>query len=685
MSDTLIIDENADNGKKPQEPRQEQQSTRSRDLDRDEDVRNERRNRNDRDGRSSDYDDDRRERRGERRAWNMGSLARHANRPQLSGVSDKALGILIETFKDAKAFDNPNIDEEIQQSRFQVLPFTGNGSNRSQPSLLVCLPMKKRDVCLVYILVIEQPGVATTRTQVSRGESFDALVLPEHRLTDKYIGGVQAQAKGLGCNRVVCIGSQVILSSVISDVADKENTIAVARIFDNAINALCGYRQNLVDAVTGNRKSEYRLTPDTVEKGDRLECTIEYNQPFGQDTSGIPIRSDALLTVYYSERSEEEDDEDLYNRIPLVESRLSLDLFIEDDERDRERARLSRRSRSRRRDDDEVEAIMQPVININSIASVDNYPYSLELVALALGNIALLSNDYRFTNMFRPRKTIGGRFKPVFNIGDLAWLLPDLDDDQRQQIQDMMTPNIDDQDYAAFVDEAVKPEPAFGMLIPSASENSWALSIFEKIANADGSLQRQEVDDLVTKLYDAFDTVTDGEFRPAYRELNDGKMPKPVNAVGTRGLIGTWTDPDTNQLRPLSEWNVPAYLSRTGGKDIDRVRDFQLTFEPNRHTVDYNLADRYGMLTKIAPEVRVVQTAEQLVFQRHLLAALASALDTARMSSHIAAGDTLTGRRSVGNRAFRDAATSDAGISRRSNRRERDSRVNHRFLGGNDY
>lgn len=661
MSDELQFnDAEENNGKKDEGQRREE--SRGDRSERDE-RREDREDRGSRGGKDKEP----------RRSFNMASLGRAMSRPQFAGVSDAVLAQLIDTFKAAKTFENPNVPSDIQQSRFQVLPFTGRKGSRALPSLLVCLPMPKLagGVTLVYTLCIEQPGQQVTRNSTSRGENFEALVLPEDRMNEAYLAGIREEAAGLGCARVVLVNSQVILAELIADVSDKDNNRIIAQIFDNAIDALCGYRQEIIDSMNPNNPSGFALSPQLVDKGDRLEAVIEYNQPFGHDTSGLPIRTDALVTSHYSQRTDDDED-DLYERTPLVEARCSLDMFIQDDDSDRDRNRLGRRRQRRERDDDRDDQPMQAVININSISPVDGFPNSLGLVGLALGSVALLSNDYRYTNMVRPRKSIGGKLKPVFNLADLA-LLKDLDDDVRRDAMDMVSNNMSDDDFADFVDAMIRPDVAFGMITPSSGQNAAVLSIFEKIATSDN---KNLVDTLCKKLFDAWDVLTDNNFRAEYRDLNNGSLPCPVATSGSRVLIGTWADPDTSTLRPLSEWNVPAVLSRAGSKDLDIVRDFQYTFEDNRHTVDFNLSERYHILKKFAPDVRVVQTAEQLVFHKTLLPALARALDEAGMSPYIGSGDTLSGRRSVGNSLFSNSATSDAGVNRRRTGRgsDRDDR-----------
>lgn len=664
-NDDLIIDDSADaprQSQQTQKPREESVERETRGSDRDYDERDEdRRNRRGGGGRGG--------RNEERRAWNMGSLGRAINLPKLSGVSDAALAALIEDFKKSKAFDNPNVHPEIQQSRFQVLPYTGRKATRNLPSLLVALPLPDlaKGVVLVYTLVIEQPGAQATRSATSRGETYDALVLAEDRMNENFLQGIRDEAAGLGRGKVILVGSQVILSDVITNLVDQDNTRASAAIFDNAIAALCGYRQTLRTSMNLPDAEEFKLCPEAVEPGDRLEVSLEYNQPYGVDCSGMPIRSDALVTTFYSERTDDDED-DLFDRTPMVEARVSFDMFIQDDGEDRNRSRLNRRRRSRRRDEDEDTAFMQGVLNINSIASVEGYPYSLGLVGLAIAGVALLTNDGRHTNMLRPKKSIGGRLKPVFDPSDLLRLADFEEEVDRREAMELITANMEDDDFADFVDEVCKSEVSVGMVVSDSSPNAWALSIFSRIALEKDS---KIVDYLVTQLFDEWDLLTGNRFRAVYRDLCGGKLLIPVESAGTRVLIGTWEDPETNVKRPASEWNVPAYLTRVGGKDLDAVRDFQYTFEDTRHSVDYNIAERYAMLKKVAPGLHISQTAEQLVFNKHLPRALSLALEEARLAPYVASGDTLAGRRSVGNRLFSSQATSDAGTSRRSNSRSR--------------
>lgn len=672
MSDELKFADGTDDAPRRQESRSETRNDRS---DRDD-------RRDDRDDRD-DRRNDRKDREETGRNWNMGSLARASGRPRLGGVSDAALAAMIESFNQAKQFDSPSIQPEIQRSRFKVLPFTGSAAGSSLPSLLVCLPIKAPkfgEGVLVYTMVIEQPGAINLRPQTSRGESFDALLLAEDRLTDKYIKAIKEEVEGLGQGRAVIIGSQVILASIVGELTDKDTgSQAIAKIYDNAIDALCGYRQNIIDTVAGNRDSQFRLNPKAIDRGDRLEASFDYSGLPGQDSSGLPIRTDGLATIYYSAQSDDEDN--VFNRIPMVQVRVSLDLFLDDNDRDSSRTRLGRRRRGRD-DRDENPAFMQPVININAISSVEDYPYSLELIQLGLGGgAALFSSDLRWYNMLRPRNNLGGRLKPVFKLADLA-LLADLDPDVRDEIMERVSPNMDEGDFADFVDDIVKPDVAYGMVIPTSSERSWALNIFVRIATSKDSV---EVDELCARLFDSADVLTGNRFREEYRRLNDGAMPIPVSSNGCRQLIGTWVDPDTSVLRDLREWNVPAVASKVGAKNPEAVRDFQYTFEDNRHSPEYSLAERYNMINKWAPGVRPVATAEQLVLRTTYLKALAIALDKARMSPVVSSGDAVTGRRTVGNSLFSDNASSDLGVSRRrGGDRDGRGRSGGGLFGGSD-
>jgi len=324
-------------------------------------------------------------------------------------------------------------------------------------------------------------------------------------------------------------------------------------------------------------------------------------------------------------------------------------------------------------------------MNVNSIAPVGNFPFSLELAQLLLAQIAVQSNDHRWSAPLRPRSAIGapngGTMATTSHIENLMLLHPN---PSLAKVYDDVSQNMTDDELLDYLDITVLPELTFGMTIPSSGEKSWVLSIFERIAT---SKDRDEVRRLTDVLFDSADVLTDGRFRRVYKDLTNGDVNRPpVESMRTRTFIGTWND-DKGNVRDLREWNVPSVLTSYGEKQAQRAADYQYTFEDEYHGLGYNLYERHRMLTQIVPGVRVVDTAEILAFEPCYIEALSIALDEANMSSYQTAGDGINARRHAGNSRYSSLATSNVGVSRRrgSERGEsRDGRGRGLF-GGTDY
>ena len=629
--------------------------------------------RNDRsdDARRNDRDDNDRSRRNDRkrddedggtRAFTIADIGRTLNvRPTSGGLSDAALSALMTAFEKNKAFDKPNLPEAIKRDRFKVIPLDGSMAKSSLNSLLVTLPviLGEKNLTLVYVLTIEPQGGHSTRSQVDRGTTYDALVLPEDQLATKpYKRAIADQVASVSKNAtVVVIGSQVLLNSVIAKLNKEENTTIVDRIFDNALDALCGYRENLVDSAGGSRNTQFRISPAMIGRSGRLETNWNYSGQPGEDSSGQPIRSDVMGALFYSEASNEDDN--VYDRTPMGELRAGVDLFLADNREQTSGPSFSRRRKSQ----EEGEPFIQAVLNITSIAPAANFPFSLELALLLLAQANMQSNDYRWAAQLRPKTAIAapdgtGVMAVTSNINCLHLLNPNRD---FAKVFDDVSPNMDDQDLSDYLAFTVFPKLAIGMMIPSSGEKSWVLSIFESIATTrDTDVARRHT----KTLFDAADVLSGNRFSRAYKDLGGGIDVAPVRSMGTRQLIGTWTDTKGN-LRDLREWNVQSLLTEIGEKNLDLVTDYQYTYENDRNSVDFCLAERLALLQKVVPGVRVTGTAAMLGFEPNFLEALSRSLDAADMSSYMAAEGGLNTRRHVGGSSWGAIATSDIGVSRR--------------------
>lgn len=591
-------------------------------------------------------------------SWTLADLARAQGRPTTGGISDAALKSMLDAFEGAKGFDKAGVPEEIKRSRFRAIPLDSTTGRTPSTSLLIALPTRVNDqsFILVYVLLIQQPGGVQFRTMNERNESYDALIVPRDVMTERYIGVIKDQVSSLQAgSNILIVGSQVITSAVVSRLNDKDAEAIMTPVYDNALDAICGYRENIVDHITGNRADGARINPDMVARTDRLEVSFDYNAAPGLDTSGLPIRTDVLTALYYSQLSPDEDN--MYSRVLLGTVRAGLDMYAVDDGIDRSRKSFGQGRRRRGSREDEPEAFYAPIFNITGIQAAPGLPFTLEMAQFLIAQTALQSNEYRWANVLRPRNVIGGGLKAISQLSHLHLLNPDA---EKQGIIEDISQNMSDDDLFDFLDVTVKPDIIYGLIVPSSGEKAWALSIYEGIALSDP----RRAAEMAKQLFASADVLTGNRFTRIYRELNGGDTPLPVSSAGTKALIGTWTDEDGN-VRDVREWNVPAFLTKVGAKNVELARDYQWTFEDTRYSVDHNLAARYSILNRIVPGLNIVDTCEQLVLLPTYIQALSEALAEAGMASLPTTGDGLNSNRRVSGVGLGNFAASDLGVQRR--------------------
>jgi hypothetical protein len=645
-----------DDSRREERTRESRDSRDERDNDRDRDERSSRRSRDDRDEDDKDGP----------RKFTIADLGRSVSvRPTAGGLSDAALQALQTQFDKNKAFDKPSVPDAIKRNKFQLIPFDGSLARSSLSSLLMTLPVVVADkqLILVYILTVDSIDGPMTRQQTDRGDTFDAIILPQDQLATKYYkDAVREQVQGvLKGAKPVIIGSQTILASTLSNIRSDDTNPTVEKIFDNAIDALCGYRENVIDKQAGTRDATHRLNPKMMARGSRLEATWATDGRPGVDSSGLPIRSDVCATLYYSESSR--DDDERYDRTPIGELRAGLDLVYTGRTRSDKDGGFNSR---RRRDNDDADPFFQPVLNITSLVSF--LPFSLENAQLLIAQIAPQTNEYRWATPLRPRaaiaSTVGSTMPTISHIENLMLLHP-----TDPCVADDITANMPDEELADYLEMTVKETLAIGMTIPSTSERAWVLSIFEKIATSES---RDEQDRLIKTLYDSADVLTGNRFRRALRDIAGNVDVVPVKTTGTRQFIGTWVD-DKGNVRSLSEWNTLAMLTALGERGIDKVRDFQYTFIDDRRSLEWNLAERYRLMLPTVPGIHLVDTAEMLVLNPDYVEALSVALEESGMASQQTMQDGISQRRDTGNTRYGDFATKDIGRER-SRGRDRDRR-----------
>lgn len=591
-------------------------------------------------------------------SWTLADLGNVQNRPSLGGLTDGALSLMIETFEEAKGRASGRVPEEISSSRFKALPLVGQRIGSQMSALLIVLPatIASKLYAVVYVALIEPSGPMSTRSLSDGQGTYEALYLPEDRLTEKYVRAIRDEvAANVQGAQIVIAGRQVITQSTVAALNEKEGVGIIERIFDNAFDAICGYRQNMVDAITGKRSGEKRINPDAVGRRDRLEASFDFSGAQPLDTSGLPIASDVAMTVWYSAADQDEDGN--YNRVPLAEARMSLNLFL--DQSTKQNTLGFGRRRDRSKDDP---APFQAVLTINNVTAPQGVPFSLEMAQLTIAATAILSNDYRWAEILRPRTAMPSGLKPAYNIRDLVHYA-DVSDEQREKILQVVTPNISDADLSNYLDLVVQPAIAFAISAPSSCEKSWVLSIYEKIAMAKNDAERRA---LIVTLYDSADVLTGDRFRKVFRELGGDDSTPPVVLTGNPTLVGTWVDADGRE-RALSEiQNVPAVLSRVGAKGLDTVEDFQFTIQDDRRPVPYNLAERYTTMNKLYGSIHVVTTAEQVGLVPIYLQALNISLQQANMTCVPTSLEGTQTRRRPASGGYSGLATNDIGATRRS-------------------
>ena len=604
---------------------------------------------------------DRVEREPEQRSvggWTLADLGKVQNRPTLGGLTDGALALMIDTFEKSKERVGNRVPSEISPDRFRVLPLTGQRAGSQMSSLIVTLPARIADksYAITYLCLLEPAGPLATRTLNDSSHTFEALYLPTDRLSDKYLKLVRDEVQTETQNATVVIaGRQVITATTIADLNEKDGISTIEKIFDNAFDAICGYLQNMKDAITGKRNSENRITPEAIGRRDRLESSFDFSGVQPTDTSGLPICSDVAMKLWYSAADSDEDGN--YNRQELAEVRLGLNLYL-DQSVGRETLAFGR-GRNRRPEDDR--APFQAVLTINNVTAPQGVPFSLELAQLAIAPIAILSNDFRWAEILRPKASLPGGYKPAYNVKDLALFAEGLTDEQRHAIMSAVTPNIADGDLSEYLDLVVQPNIAFAISTAASCEKSWVLSIFEKIALAKTESERLN---LTRALYDSADVLTGNRFRKVLRSLGGDDSTAPVQLTGNATLIGTWVDTD-GRTRDLRELNVQTVLSKVGAKGLQVVEDFQYTIQDDRRPEALNIAERFSMLNKLFPSVHVVDKAPQIGLVPVYLEALNISLAEAQMASVPTSLEGIQTRRRLGSGGYGSLATNDIGQTRR--------------------
>ena len=517
-----------------------------------------------------------------------------SSRANFGGISNKLLNTLIEVFNSTSdEYDNPSVDPALARKNFKIYPLDGSTGSSILPTLVLGLPtiVGGKNIVIYFTLVLEVPGpqqMRETRTMSSRDEVLQLPVFSEDRMDRKWRDMVKATVSKIGAGSHIRAGQQLIPADLLDETTDTVAREDIARIYANGIDAICGWRETMLQNAGVNVQAA-KITPAFVGGNRRFEATADFSRAPKFDTSKMPIRSDIAITVYHAEqpnlrdRNSRHDEEDFIpTRRPIGTVSVAIDLHVDAEEQ-------GGWGRSRR--EPEEAGFWQPVLNITDMVGEPNVPWSLESSLLLIGSTSILTENFRWVEGLRART--GTRFKSLESLDTLTLAHPD--PEKRVVVSDI-GPNTSDADLSDYLNLTVKPDLYYGMVLSPASEKSWCNKIFELIAMSTDDDQRMGY---ISTLYDAADILTGNAFTAAFKAAGLPMNAPPVVSVDSRQFTGWFVDTNGNK-RDIREWNVPAILALNKNNPddaLDIALDFQDTIMPHGQSeLNYDLATRYRIL-----------------------------------------------------------------------------------------
>ncbi len=577
----------------------------------------------------------------------------------VGGMNDSVINEFKKVLENAGKDDAPGTRPELKREKFKLVAVPPSRFTSDAPSMLVTLAgqINNDRVTFIYVLLFERPGPQVRRQIEDRHDRYDALVLPEN-ISPKYAEEIRKRVSEPGA-RVVMVGSQVVPASLTAKIdPNKDNESLVVPILNNAFNAICTLFEDYERSATGRKDVGKRITPSALGKGQRLEVRYDHSGQVVTDTSGLPVAADIVADLSISIADDESGGrERTYFQQQVMKVSASIDLYVTDPERENDRGRgYSRRDRDR------IVPFLQPVLNITQISpATSTMPYNLGSVLLALDTIIQQTNDLKWSRGLQPRPFVEGssqRRRQILNLG----YIPTLNPDDRNAVPIDLSPDMTDDDIFEFLDAHLVDRVAVGMIISKTGDRSWVSGFFSALAADPRDRRLQEI------LIREADILTGGRFSE-FADRADLFKGDVVSMIPTKALIGTWRDEDGNE-RALTEWNVAtvrSYLKNSPRAD-EIAADFQRTFEDTTRSIDANLAERFDILNRFVPEVRVLATGDMVVLSDLFMEVLSESIAAARMDAVPVAGDAGIQRNRPTGLGYGDYAGRDMGA--RSNRRE---------------
>lgn len=570
---------------------------------------------------------DRRDERSQQQRDVVEAFFGSSTRTQFGGISNKTLNALIEVFESIDTgYDDPGIDPALSRRNFQIHPIDGQTTN---PTLVIGLPTRVggEETVIYYALVLEIPGVQMREVRrFRRDEPLQLPVFSEDRMDKRWEEAVSAAVGRISPAVQSYAGYQLIPSNLLVE-DTSEGTIRedILAIYTNAVDAICGFRENMAHFKGESIPSVY-LGPAFVNDYRRFEATLDYSRKPRFDTSKLPIRSDIALTVYHTEQPRRDEDEQFVpTRRPIGTVSVAVDMVVS------ESGEIS--EWGRRRSSDDTQPFWQAVINITDTVGEPGIPWSIENSLFMIGTTSNLSTDFRWIEGLRAR--VGNQYKSLEDLANLTLAHPD---PSLRGVSEDITPHTSDAELSEYLNFTVSPEVYYGLVLSQGSEKGWANQIWERIALTQDPAERTE---LIRVLYAAADRMTGGEFTKGMNEEGISLRKSPVLSIDNRVFTGYFNDSDGN-MRDIREWNVPAILNLTKANPADAysiAMEYQDTLMADAQSeLAVDLAERYRILETLLGNggFHLNGTAEILQIESWFVRQLSNAMVRAGVMPYIA-------------------------------------------------
>lgn len=589
-------------------------------------------------------------------------------RTQFGGISNKTLNALVEVFESIDTgYDDPGIDPALSRRNFHIHPIDGQTTN---PTLVIGLPTRvgNLETVIYYALVLEIPGVQMREVRRYRNDApLQLPVFSEDRMDKRWEEAVSAAVSRISPATQSYAGYQLIPSNLLVE-DTSEGTIRedILAIYTNAVDAICGFRENMANFTGVSIPSVY-IGPDFVNDYRHFEATLDYSRKPRFDTSKLPIRSDIAMTVYHVEQPRrDEEGQFVPTRRPIGTVSVAIDMIVSESG---EISEWGRRSSS-----DSTQPFWQTIINITDTVGEQGIPWSLENSLFMIGTTANLSTDFRWVEGLRSR--VGTQYKSLEDLANLTLAHPD---PSLRGVSEDITPHTSDAELSEYLNFTVSPDVYYGLILSQGSEKGWANQIWERISLSQDSNERAA---LIKVLYEAADRMTGGEF---FKVMNDEGLSlrqSPVSSIDNRVFTGYFTDQDGN-LRDIREWNVPAILNLTKDNPADAysiAMEYQDTMMADAQSeLVHDLAERYRILETLLGTngFHLNGTAEMIQIESWFIRILSTAMVRAGVMPRISDHNGLRVR-SHRSSSYRGDAIGRLDITKRRDRDDDFSRRRYR-------